>query len=138
MTVKTILLVTLTCLVFASACSTNDLPFIEEDCGYSAYYVTPKNGEEIEIHFSRVTAEVLNGQRNCGFGYIPTRANGAKTRGVELREIAKEKETYVYVAPADFDPRKDIVSIAPGGTPYTSRPEKVRQVGENIYFQLLP
>ena len=133
---KLIFLLLTALLPLGSACSNVDLPFTEKDCGYSAYYVTPKKGEEIEIHFSRITAEILNGQRNCGFGYVPMRANGATINGNQLREIAKDKGEYVYVASPDFDPKKDLVTIDPGGTRYTSDPETVEQVGQNIYFQL--
>jgi hypothetical protein len=119
-----------------SACSTSDLPFVQEDCGYSAYYVLPKNGAEPELHFSIVTAEVLDGERHCRFGYIRTRVKGATTRGVEMKEIAKEKDEYAYATFPDFDPRKDVVSIDVNGTVYSSKPETVKQVGDNVYVEL--
>ena len=113
-----------------------DLAFSEEDCGYSAYYVLPRNGGEPEIRFSIVTAEVLNGQRNCRFGYVRTRVKGAKARGVEMKEIERGKDEYVYATFPDFDPGTDTVSIDVNGKAYISVTDSVKRIDDNVYFDL--
>ena len=121
-----------------------DIPFMsDEDCGYSAYYAVPKDGGGPEIKFTTVEAEVLNGERNCGFRYLPTRVGKAQLRGKEMRERKGEKnhygsDDYFYAAPADFDPKVDIVSIEMKGQMYYSQPKAVNIVGHTVYFKLKP
>ena len=112
------------------------LPF-DEDCGYSAYYKSPKDGSEIRIQFRVVEAEVVGGHRNCGFKDVPTKVISAAVGGVEMREIKVADNEYLYSAPSDFDPRKDVIDIKVyrGGN-YVSDPASVKQIGESVYFNL--
>ncbi|MGB7207184.1 MAG: hypothetical protein WBD27_00855 [Pyrinomonadaceae bacterium] len=108
-----------------------------EDCGFSASFDLTNGKTEIEIIFSRVLAEELNGTRNCGFAYVQTRVENAMIDGTSLAESVRD-EKYVYTAAARFDPRKDPRSIESGGKGYISDFESVQQVDRRAFIKLRP
>ena len=119
--------------VAAAACTT--VPFLGEDCGCSAFYEIPESGE-IHIQFREVLAETVGGHTNCGFKDVPIKVRSARIGGLELREIKKEDGGYLYAAPPDFDPKKDVVTIEAKGTTFVSRTDSVRQSDKRIWFDL--
>lgn len=133
-----LLLILTTLIAVGSSCKSEPVeqPFVKKDCGCSGYYKIPKDGEDVEIIFSVVTAETLNGRTNCGYGFIKTRVTNALAGGVPMQEITKEHLEYVYLTQPDFDPKKDIVTFDLNDSRYTSRPETIRQIDDNVYFEL--
>lgn len=121
-------------LVLLASCS---LFRANEDCGFSASFDVPNGKGEIEIIFSRVLAEELNGIRNCGFAYVQTQVENAMIDGTSLAESVHD-EKYVYTAAVRFDPRKDPMSIESGGKGYISDFESVQQVDRRVFIKLRP
>jgi len=107
------------------------------DCGFSAYYETKEKNGEIEIIFSRITAEILNGHQNCGFGYVKTKVDRAEIDGAVLPERV-EKDVYLYAAPNGFDPRKNIITILTGNNRYVSDLTSVKQTDHTYIIFLKP
>lgn len=109
-------------------------------CGCSAWYVVPKDGGEIKVQFREVTAETVGGYTDCGFKDIPIKVSSARVRGSEMGEIKDDRDSYggkyLYVAPADFDAAKDIVTIEWKGTTYTSRLDSAKRNGDSVFFNL--
>jgi hypothetical protein len=126
---KPILITLLMCGIIAiSGCG--------KGCGCSAYYKIPKEGGEIQIQFRVVTAETVGGHTDCGFKDIPTRVRSAKVGDVAMKEVAGPDSSYLYVAPAGFDPAKDVVTIDVNGTTYVSTPDSVKRHPESVFFDL--
>ena len=116
----------------ATAC----LPF-GKGCGYSAYYVEHKDGSEIQIQLRIVEAETVGGHTDCGYKHVPTKVASATLRGVEMREIKVADNAYLYAAPPDFDPTKDVIAVKTmTGSHYTSEPDSVTRNGDSVYFNL--
>ena len=111
-------------------------PLVDEDCGYSASYSVPKDGGEIEVTFSEVQAEVLDGRRECGFRYVPSRVTKAKLHGDEMREVNRGGTEFVYLAPSGFDPAIDPISIEVSERGYVSKLDSVRRIDERVFFSL--
>jgi hypothetical protein len=130
---KSLLLLLLFC-VLASGCSVANF-LTEEDCGYSAYYTKPKGGEDVEIIFSRVLAEVVEDGRHCGFAYMPTNVTKALVNGKDMREV-KRGDATLYIAPPGFDPERDDVQIKILETTYSRRLESIRRQDDRVYFSL--
>ena len=125
-------------ITFCFGCSF--LPGSSTDCGYSGYFVKPKDGGDLQLRFSRVLAETLNGQTNCGFAYVPTRVQEASMNGKQLKEIelAGERFTHAYAAPPVFDPGTDFftVEIKVGNAKYKLDGSSVKRVDDTVYFTL--
>lgn len=136
---QTLILITATGIL-ALSCSRSSSNADPADCGYSAYYDARGNNGKIEIVFSRVTAEITNGQRNCGFGYIKTNVTRAEIDGTALPERMEtdkfEGNTYFYAAPAGFDPRKNVITIF--NKSYVSDPSSVKQTDNHVNIPLKP
>ena len=118
-----------------ASCSTSILNAEPADCGFSAYYDTKENNGKIEIIFSRVTAEVVGGHRNCGFGYIRSKVDRAEIDGIALPERL-ENDVYFYAAPNGFDPRKNTITIQTGKDRYISDLASVKEVKTSFYISL--
>ncbi|MEO8649506.1 MAG: hypothetical protein ABI539_10100, partial [Acidobacteriota bacterium] len=112
------------------------------DCGYSAYYDARGNNGKIEIIFSQVTAEILGGKLNCGFGYVPTNVTRAEIDGTALPERIEadkfQRNSYHYAAPAGFDPRKSVITIFIKDKRYVSDPTFIKQTDNNVNIPLKP
>ena len=120
-------------VAIAAACS--NFPFFGEGCGCSAYYQIPETGE-IHIQFREVLSETLSGHTNCGYKDVPIQVRSAKVGDLELKEIKQKDGGYLYVAPANFDPRKDVVTIEAKGSTFVSRTDSVTQIDNSIWFKL--
>lgn len=135
---RTILLVVLA-VGFSTACSIFSGP---GDCGYNASFAKPDGVTNVEIRIQRITAETVGGNTSCGYQQIWTKAAKMEIDGVAVPERIGDRrvpETYVnfsdqggidyyYEAPANFDPRKNIIRIEnKDGYKYTSRPESIKE-----------
>src|SRR5688572_4935568 len=100
----------LSTLLMCGVATVGGCSLFEKGCGCSAYYQIPKDNSEIKIQFRVVTAETVNGQTDCGFKDIPIRVGSAKVGDVAMKEVAGPNDSYLYVAPAGFDPAKDVVT----------------------------
>jgi len=123
--------------VLTVSCSTSLVNADSGDCGYSAFYDTKEHNGKIEIVFSMIMAEVLNGHKNCGFGFLRTKVDRAEIDGVALPE-RQEKDVHFYAAPTGFDPRKHVISIHVGKDRYVSDPTSVKQTDTNFNIFLKP
>ena len=122
-------------LVMAFA-ATGCWPF-GKGCGYSAYYVKPKDNSEIRIQLRIVEAETVGGHTNCGYKHAPTKVARATLRGVELREIKVADNAYLYAAPPDFDPTQEVIAIETmSGSRYASDLGSVKRMDDSFYFNL--
>lgn len=125
-------------LLFAtagSACSYLPFQGNPQDCGYFASFDLPKEGEGAWISITLVVAESVNGEINCGFGHVPTRADRASVNGTELRVITIGEDV-LYVAPADFDPNTQELRVEIDGWTYTSNPRELRREGRRFSLPL--
>lgn len=104
----------------------------EEDCGYSASY---DDDGEIQILFSRITAEISFGKRECGFQYIRTRVENPMVGGSLLREVA-HKDEYLYSVPTGIDPAKETISIQIGEKRYISDLASVKRIDKRVHIRL--
>jgi hypothetical protein len=121
--------------VAGSACSYLPFQGNPQDCGYFASFDLPKEGEGAWISISLVVAERVNGEINCGFGHVPTRAERVSVNGTELR-IITIGEDVLYVAPADFDPNTQELKVEIDGWTYTSVPRELRREGKRFSLPL--
>ena len=118
----------------ATAC-----PFLPcgKSCGYSAYYVKPKDNSEIQIQLRIVEAETVGGHTDCGYKHVPTKVASATLRGVDMREVKVADNAYLYAAPPDFDPAKDVIAIKTvSGYEYASDLGSVKRTDDSVYFNL--
>ena len=123
--------------IFISSCSYLPLQNDSTDCGFSASYGVPRQGQSAWISVSRVLAEVVNGQTNCGFGYLPTTVDMAFVDGNRL-EVKSIGEDVLYVAPVGFDPATHSFSIVVDGRSYISDKSNVRREGDRYTIALRP
>ena len=123
--------------IFISSCSNLPLRGDSKDCGFSASYRSPKPGDSAWISISRVLAEVVDGQTNCGFGYAPARVDKAFVDGTEL-EVKTIGEDVLYVAPAGFDPATHSFSIVVDGHNYVADQGNLRHEGDRYTIALRP
>ena len=123
--------------IFISSCSYLPLQADSTDCGFSASYTVPEPGKNAWILVSRVIAEVVNGQTNCGFGYAPTTVDKAFVDGKEL-EVKTIGEDVLYLAPVGFDPATHSFSIGVDGRSYISDKSNVRREGDRYFIALRP
>jgi hypothetical protein len=123
--------------IFISSCSYLPLQAGSKDCGFSASYTVPEPGKSAWISISRVLAEVVNGQTNCGFAYLPTAVDKALVDGKEL-EVKTIGEDVLYVAPVGFDPATHSFSIDVDGHGYIADPNNVRREGDRYVIGLRP
>ena len=121
--------------VLMSSCSEFLKESDPDDCGYSAYYDASAANDQNELIFSRVTAEVLGGQRNCGFSYVRTQVSQAEVDGITLPEQRRGQD-YFYIAPKGFDPRRNTVRIRMGDRLYVSDPNSVKSSDRNVNIAL--
>ncbi len=123
--------------LFITSCSNLRLQPDSKDCGFSASYRSPKPGDGAWISISRVLAEVVNGQTNCGFGYVPTRVDKAFVDGKEL-EVKTIGEDVLYVAPVGFEPTTHSFSIDIDGSRYITDQNSIRREGDRYILALRP
>jgi hypothetical protein len=94
----------------------------DDDCGYSVAILKSSNESSYEIVFSQVIAEVLNGKRNCGFGYIPLRVGKPMMDGKPLEEVERNRQpAYRFVG--NFDPGSTSITFMINETNYLAAPE---------------
>jgi hypothetical protein len=122
-------------VVLFTSCSYLPLQSGSKDCGFTASFTLPKQGEGPLILFSRVLAEELNGQTNCGFASVPTKVDKASVDGKELR-VVTIGEDVVYAAPAGFDPTTQAISIEADGRSYFTNQNEVRRDGNRYLIGL--
>ena len=120
-------------VAFTVACT--NFPFLGEGCGCSAYYQIPEAGE-IHIQFREVLSETVSGHTDCGYKDVPIQVKSARIGELELKEIKQKDGGYLYAAPADFDPKRDVVSIEAKGSTFVSRTDSVTQIDNSIWFKL--
>ena len=123
--------------LFITSCSNLPLQTDSKDCGFSASYRVPKPGDSAWISISRVLAEVVDGETNCGFGYQPITVDKALVEGKEL-EVKTIGEDVLYVAPVGFDPASHSFSIDVDGHSYISDKGNVRREGDRYRIALRP
>ena len=121
--------------IFITSCYNLPLRTDSNECGFSAHYSTPKPGDSAWILISRVRAEVVNGQTNCGSPYMPTPVDKAFVDGKEL-EVKTIGEDVLYVAPVGFDPETHSFSIDVDGHSYISDKSSVRREGARYTIAL--
>ncbi len=127
-------------LVSCSLSSTNNAAAAignDVDCGLLATFAKPDDTKKVAIRFWLVTAEILNGHANCGFGRVPKRVQKAQLNGNDLSERAEGSDHY-YDAPAGFDWRKDILKVELDGKTYASNPAVEPQGTDTITVPLRP
>ncbi len=120
---------------FALTAACTNLPFPGEGCGCSAYYEIPKAGE-IHIQFREVLAETVSGHTNCGYKDVSIQVKSARIGETQLTAIKQKDGGYLYAAPPNFDPKKDVVTIEAKGSTFVSRTDSVKQIDQSIWFDL--
>ncbi len=107
------------------------------DCGLLATFARPDDTKKVAIRFWLVTAEVLNGHANCGFGRVPKRVQKAQVNGTDLTEREEGSDHY-YDAPAGFDWKNDILKVELDGKTYVSNPAIEPKGTDTITVPLRP
>ena len=123
--------------ILISSCSYLPRQADSTDCGFSASYTIPEPGKSAWISISRVIAEMVNGQTNCGFGYAPTTVDKAFVDGKVL-EVKTIGEDVLYVAPVGFDPATHPLSVEVDGRSYVADQNNVRHDGKHYVIGLRP
>lgn len=123
--------------IFISSCADLPLHTDSKDCGFSASYTIPKPGDSAWISISRVLPEVVNGQTNCDFSYLPTTVDKAFVDGNRL-EVKTIGEDVLYVAPVGFDPATQSFRINVDGLEYVADKSSVRREGDRYTIAMRP
>ncbi|MEO8650352.1 MAG: hypothetical protein ABI539_14400 [Acidobacteriota bacterium] len=122
------------------ACSTIRSAMGPGDCGYSAFAARTDESGRVELGFSQITAETVDGHTDCGFQYIRTKVDRAEIDGTVLPERAEtdqfKRNTYFYATPAGFDPQKTAITIQTGNKRYSSELSKVQRSDKGFWVNL--